>query len=126
MNKNPAKLFVCFNLCFHCSFIVKDWGTCSVPCGEGIRQRKIECQIFLEFSKTVATLPDEKCPGPKPSTTEICYAGLCDSRTPRRPMPRSMDGADKIQDGQKKMVTRAKFIPHLIHAYFLQLQRVLK
>ena len=31
------------------------------------------------FFQTVATLPDSKCPGPKPSTTEICYAGLCDS-----------------------------------------------
>ena len=27
----------------------------------------------------MATLPDAKCPGPKPSTTEICYAGLCDA-----------------------------------------------
>ena len=63
-----------------CSFIVKDWGTCSVPCGEGIRKREVICQIFLEFSKTVATLPDHKCPGPKPPTTEICFAGLCDIR----------------------------------------------
>ena len=63
------------------SFIVKDWGECSVPCGEGIRVREIKCQIFLEFSKTVANLPDDKCPGPKPITTEICYAGLCDTRT---------------------------------------------
>ena len=63
------------------SFIVKDWGECSVPCGEGIRVRDVQCQIFLEFSKTVANLPDDKCPGPKPITTEICYAGLCDTRT---------------------------------------------
>ena len=63
------------------SFIVKDWGECSVPCGEGIRVREVKCQIFLEFSKTVANLPDDKCPGPKPITTEICYAGLCDTRT---------------------------------------------
>ncbi len=38
----------------------------------------MECKIFLEFSKTVATLPDHKCPGPKPSETEICFQGLCD------------------------------------------------
>ena len=61
-----------------CSFIVEDWEACSVPCGEGIRRRKVECKIFLEFSKTVATLPDRSCPGPKPLTTEICFAGLCE------------------------------------------------
>jgi hypothetical protein len=69
-----------FNLIFiFCSFIVEDWEGCSVPCGEGIRRRKVECKIFLEFSKTVATLPDRSCPGPKPPTTEICYAGLCET-----------------------------------------------
>ncbi|XP_059081063.1 protein madd-4-like isoform X2 [Tigriopus californicus] len=60
------------------SFIVEDWGPCSALCGEGFRKRKVECKIFLEFSKTVATLPDHKCPGPKPMETEICFAGLCD------------------------------------------------
>ena len=46
-----------------------------------MRVREVKCQIFLEFSKTVANLPDDKCPGPKPMTSEICYAGLCDTRT---------------------------------------------
>ena len=32
----------------------------------------------------MATLPDSKCPGPKPSTTEICFAGLCDSVPPAK------------------------------------------
>lgn len=59
------------------SFIVEEWGACSSPCGEGIRERKVECKIFLEFSKTIATLPDHECPGPKPATTEICFSGLC-------------------------------------------------
>ena len=68
-------------MCPYFSFIVKDWGACSVPCGEGVRVREVKCQIFLEFSKTVANLPDDKCPGLKPITTEICYAGLCDTRT---------------------------------------------
>ena len=59
--------------------------------------REIKCQIFLEFSKTVANLPDEKCPGPKPATTEICYAGLCDTREPRdgRPISISFNGVDR-------------------------------
>ena len=59
------------------SFIVEDWGECSAQCGEGIRRRNVTCKIFLEFSKTVAVLPDHKCPGPKPSETEICFTGLC-------------------------------------------------
>ena len=53
-----------------------DWGDCSARCGEGIRRRRVECKIFLEFSKTIATLEDSKCPGPKPTETEICFAGL--------------------------------------------------
>ena len=57
---------------------MEEWGTCSSPCGEGIRERKVQCKIFLEFSKTVAVLPDHECPGPKPATTEICFSGLCD------------------------------------------------
>ncbi len=60
---------------------MSDWGACSAKCGEGIRKRKVACQIFLEFSKTVATLPDHKCPGPKPPVTEICFAGLCPPKT---------------------------------------------
>lgn len=64
---------------FSSSFIVEDWGPCSAQCGEGIRERRVKCKIFLEFSKTVATLPDHKCPGPKPAETEICFAGLCDA-----------------------------------------------
>ena len=56
-----------------------DWGDCSARCGEGIRRRRVECKIFLEFSKTIATLEDSKCPGPKPAETEICFAGLYSS-----------------------------------------------
>ena len=69
------------------SFIVDQWSPCSASCGEGIRFRKVqdhhclhhhhrhhghhchhhhhdgfpkvECKIFLEFSKTVASLPDK-------------------------------------------------------------------
>ena len=55
-----------------------------MPCGEGIRTRNVQCKIFLEFSKTVAILPDHACPGPKPPTTEICYAGLCDASASAR------------------------------------------
>jgi len=54
------------------NFIIDLWSPCSASCGEGIRFRKVECKIFLEFSKTVATLPDRECPGLKPPETEIC------------------------------------------------------
>ena len=75
--------------------------------------REVKCQIFLEFSKTIANLPDDKCPGPKPVTTEICYAGLCDTRPsalkekiskekiteklPDAPTPQGLVANDKFQ-----------------------------
>ena len=107
-------MFILTNIfIFSSSFIVKDWGECSVPCGEGIRMREVKCQIFLEFSKTIANLPDDKCPGPKPVTTEICYAGLCDTRPsalkekmskekiteklPDAPTPQGLVANDKFQ-----------------------------
>ena len=90
------------------SFIVKDWGECSVPCGEGIRVREVKCQIFLEFSKTVANLPDDKCPGPKPMTTEICYAGLCDSR----PAAVKEKIAIAIDDGLKADAAKDNELPN--------------
>ena len=54
------------------SFIIDQWSPCSASCGEGIKFRKVECKIFLEFSKTVATLPDKECPGITPPETQIC------------------------------------------------------
>jgi hypothetical protein len=38
----------------------------------------VHCKIFLEFSRTVAKLPDYKCPGPKPQDmTEPCHMEPC-------------------------------------------------
>ena len=37
-----------------------------------MRFRKVECKIFMEFSRTVASLPDKECPGLKPAETELC------------------------------------------------------
>ncbi|XP_022258891.1 ADAMTS-like protein 1 isoform X2 [Limulus polyphemus] len=58
-------------------FEVSDWEPCSVTCGEGTRRRIVECKIFLEFSRSVATLPDRECPGPQPANLEKCFPRPC-------------------------------------------------
>ena len=58
-------------------FIADEWGRCSVSCGEGVRQRQVHCKILLEFSRTVAKLPDNKCTGPKPTEIERCFMEPC-------------------------------------------------
>lgn len=68
---NQLKVFLCFR------FIPDDWGPCSVSCGEGIRKREVHCKIFLEFSRTIAKLPDKQCTGPKPIIIETCYMEPC-------------------------------------------------
>ncbi|XP_064474423.1 protein madd-4-like isoform X2 [Ornithodoros turicata] len=59
------------------SFIVGDWGSCSVTCGEGIQKRKVECKIFLEFSRTMAELPDKECAGIRPAEIQRCSLRPC-------------------------------------------------
>ncbi|XP_059062707.1 protein madd-4 isoform X1 [Achroia grisella] len=55
-----------------------EWGPCSVTCGEGWRKKEVHCKIFLEFSRTIAKLPDNKCMGPKPAEdTERCVMEPC-------------------------------------------------
>ncbi|XP_063699657.1 protein madd-4 isoform X2 [Culicoides brevitarsis] len=55
-----------------------EWSSCSATCGEGIRRRPYKCKIFLEFSKTVATLNDSLCHGIKPpDEVERCFMEPC-------------------------------------------------
>ncbi|XP_037781320.1 protein madd-4-like isoform X3 [Penaeus monodon] len=54
------------------TYITGNWSDCSAKCGEGVRTRTVTCKIFLEFSRTVAVLPDDQCPGGKPAQTEPC------------------------------------------------------
>ncbi|XP_074042343.1 ADAMTS-like no long nerve cord isoform X3 [Leptinotarsa decemlineata] len=61
------------------TFIPDEWGPCSVSCGEGVRKREVHCKIFLEFSRTIAKLPDKQCTGPKPIEIEACYMEPCAS-----------------------------------------------
>ncbi|XP_041971374.1 protein madd-4 isoform X2 [Aricia agestis] len=73
-----------FKIFFACGWLyvsyIKDdeWGPCSVTCGEGWRKKEVHCKIFLEFSRTIAKLPDSKCMGPKPAEeTERCSMEPC-------------------------------------------------
>ncbi|XP_076668534.1 ADAMTS-like no long nerve cord isoform X2 [Andrena cerasifolii] len=59
------------------TFIAEEWSPCSVTCGEGIKHRDVHCKIFLEFSRTIADLPDRQCLGPKPVQTEKCVMEPC-------------------------------------------------
>ncbi|XP_017154493.1 protein madd-4 isoform X1 [Drosophila miranda] len=55
-----------------------DWSPCSVTCGEGIRRRIHKCKIFLEYSRTVATVNDTLCEGTKPhDEVERCVEEPC-------------------------------------------------
>lgn len=60
-------------------FIPEEWSPCSTTCGEGIRRREVHCKIYLEFSRTIVRLNDEKCSGPKPPETERCFLQPCTS-----------------------------------------------
>ncbi|XP_061705546.1 protein madd-4 isoform X3 [Cydia pomonella] len=73
-----------YKIFFACGWLyvsyIKDdeWGPCSVSCGEGWRKKEVHCKIFLEFSRTIAKLPDSKCMGPKPTEeTERCVMEPC-------------------------------------------------
>ncbi|XP_076631991.1 ADAMTS-like no long nerve cord isoform X2 [Colletes latitarsis] len=59
------------------TFIADEWSPCSVTCGEGTRHRDVRCKIFLEFSRTIANLPDRQCSGPKPTKIEKCVMEPC-------------------------------------------------
>ena len=48
-----------------------------MSCGDGVITRDVDCKIFLEFSRTVAVLPDDQCPGTSPSRERKCSMHPC-------------------------------------------------
>lgn len=59
------------------TFTATEWGPCNVTCGEGYRKREVKCKIYLQFSKTIADLPDKHCTGSKPASIERCFPRHC-------------------------------------------------
>ncbi|XP_025155245.1 protein madd-4 isoform X2 [Harpegnathos saltator] len=76
------------------TFIAEEWSPCSVTCGEGVRHREVHCKIYLEFSRTIAMLPDKQCTGPKPIETETCMMQSCGLLENSLPF-----GIDTVDDG---------------------------
>ena len=62
-----------------------------------MRFRKVECKIFMEFSRTVAALPDKECPGVKPAETELCV---------ERPHCSSLGGEEIMADQQGEILSQ--------------------
>ncbi|KAH9417173.1 Thrombospondin type 1 repeat protein [Dermatophagoides pteronyssinus] len=69
------------------SYDVGQWSSCNVTCGIGYKKRSVKCRIYLEFSKTFATIPFNQCSGSRPSDIQICYGYDC-----------HMDGKDSLQE----------------------------
>lgn len=78
---NLSLLTLCVSCFFLCFSYTKDtyWSPCSVTCGEGVRTKQYRCKIFLEFSKTLATLHNDTfCSGSKPPPdVEHCVMEPC-------------------------------------------------
>ncbi|XP_068204761.1 ADAMTS-like protein 1 [Palaemon carinicauda] len=68
-------------------YMTGNWSECSVKCGEGVRNRSVTCKIFLEFSRTVAVLPDDQCPGVKPPQSQRCVLPPCSHAMTRHDYP---------------------------------------
>lgn len=61
------------------AWVAGEWSGCSADCGQGMRQRTVECKMLFKFSGTVATLPDDQCHHEsRPESKQPCFTRPCD------------------------------------------------
>lgn len=69
-------LFFCFSLNRYIRD--PDWTPCTVTCGDGYRRKRYVCKVYLERTRTLATLNDSMCSDQKPSDdVERCIMEPC-------------------------------------------------
>ncbi|XP_066500743.1 A disintegrin and metalloproteinase with thrombospondin motifs 13 isoform X2 [Hoplias malabaricus] len=74
----PPPLQPCFQTDCPPSWVLGEFGPCSVPCGLGERVRTVAC-MQKQGTETVS-LPDSECYQSKPPATETCNTHLCPVR----------------------------------------------
>lgn len=82
------------------NWLIGDWGSCSQVCGGGQRDRSVQCQ-----HNDGSNAADNRCPSPKPSTTESCNTTACPSGYYWRVTPWSTCTKDCGNGTQTRTVT---------------------
>nr|XP_045583588.1 protein madd-4-like isoform X3 [Procambarus clarkii] len=118
----PQALIVDHQVPSEPTYMMGNWSSCSVSCGEGQRRRTVTCKIFLEFSRTVAVLPDDQCPGAKPPETKPCLLPLClhdyrggevSDAAQEHPIV-SLEDAHEDESNNDRKIHETPFLPRLV------------